>query len=100
MKVYVYTKRRRSTRFKPDIENQTAKIDTQKLDGKFSPTLTALVLDESFKGCSLVLQNQKGFEMGEICRIQIGSASPTQAEVRWKQKLDETLIKVGFHFLD
>lgn len=100
MKVFVYAKRRRSIRFKPDAENQIAKIDIQNLEGKFTPSITALVVDEAYQGCGLVFQNQKGFEVGEVCRLQLGQIGPLQAEVRWKQKLDENLIKVGFRFLE
>ncbi len=100
MKVFVYTKRRRSIRFKPDPENQIAKIDIQNLEGKFQPTVTALVIDEAYKGCGLIFQDQKGFEIGEVCRLQVGQIGPLQAEVRWKQKLYDNLIKVGFRFLE
>ena len=100
MKVFVYTKRRRSVRFKPDAENHIARIDVQNLEGQFAPQITALVVDESYDGCGLVFQNQKGFEIGEVCRLQVGQIGPFQAEVRWKQKLDEQLLKVGFRYLE
>ncbi len=99
MKVFVYTKRRRENRFKPEPTNPFAHIDSVNIEGKFHANLIGLVLDQSAQGCGLVFQSQNGFEIGEICRIKIGSYEPVQAEVRWKQKLDDSLIKVGFRFL-
>jgi hypothetical protein len=88
----------RGVRFKSDPATITM-IDMNSINKKFSATHTALLINESFKGCCVVLPTVSNLEVGEIARVKIGEMDPQDVEIRWIEKLDEEVLKIGFLFL-
>jgi hypothetical protein len=95
------TPRRAGIRFQPD-PNTTAAIDFASTDKKapFQPTLTALVTEESFRGCGIVAPMTKALQVGDHMRIKVGKGPVLIAEVRWRTDLDAQVIRLGVMFLD
>jgi hypothetical protein len=90
--------KRKHTRFKPDPDT-FAFIDV-KTGREFKPQLSALVTEESFKGCSMVLLATESLQVESRCRVQVGKLGPMWAEVRWRQELDPQVIKIGLMYLE
>lgn len=92
---------RRYIRFKPDTSTYAA-IDTRSntSDQPFVPEIMGLVYEESSHGCGMILIGIDKLNPGEICRIQIGSRSPVNAEVRWGKEIDPDVIRLGFLYLE
>lgn len=89
---------RKNVRYKADPKH-FAQIDLRNESGNFEPELVALIFDESYRGCCLVILEHPGFEVGARCRIQVGPLDPLRAEVKWIRREGEGLMKLGFLFL-
>lgn len=92
--------RRRHVRFKPD-PGTVANIDFK--DGaEFTPQLTALVVNQSYKGVALVTLADDALKVkvGDIVLIQVGDLAPLKAKVVWKAELDPEVVKLGISFLE
>ena len=65
--------------------------------------LPGLILDQSHKGCSLILINRDESEsflpVGYQCMLQVGNLAPMEAELKWRERLPSNVLKVGFEFL-
>lgn len=107
------TNRRRYLRFRPDPElaedlhkralEATGFVDRHTDKTAFHPTITGLVVDKSHSGCSMVFlgeQEHLNLPVGHECLLKAGPLSPLHAVVRWNRVLDETLVKIGFEFLE
>lgn len=90
---------RRYIRFKPDTSTY-AGIDTRTQDHTFQPEIVGLVYEESSHGCGMVLIGIDKLQPGDICRLQIGSREPIEAEVRWRKEIDRDVDRIGFLYLD
>ncbi len=99
VKAGVYTNTRRYIRFKPDTSTY-AEIDTRLKDEPFTPEIVGLVYEESSHGCGMVLIGVDKLQVGDICRIQIGTGIPIEAEVRWRKEIDPDVVRTGFLFLE
>jgi hypothetical protein len=97
--------KRNSIRFEPDVgtlalldfrDASTARIKKT----VFAPSVTALVTEESHRGCGLVLKTTRELEVGSICRVKVGHGPVLLGEVRWRVDLDSQIIRVGLMFLD
>lgn len=92
--------KRRRIRFRAD-PLEIAQVDFGPLDGPFTPSMSALIVEESpMAGCGLVLLQTPDCYIGAICRVKVGRLSPLRAEVRWQQLLGEDAMRVGFMFLE
>ncbi len=89
--------KRANLRYKPQ-STVHALIDADFATAEFSPTISALIFDESFGGCGLVILDTPKLQVGDRCRIQIGNLPVTRAEVRWRRELAEDVIKIGVLF--
>lgn len=100
MSTLVASQRRRFLRYPPDPMD-TAKIDFSKGD-TFNPQYVALIRQEAYAGCGLLLVYQEGMEQdfakGRDCVIQVGKLEPLPAEIVWSSVLDDEVLKVGFSF--
>lgn len=71
---------------------------------EFKGNIAGLVVDESYRGCSLVILNKKKekdfLKTGTKCIVKLGKESPLQAEVKWRQELDRNIIRVGLEVFD
>ncbi len=90
---------RRYIRFKPDTSTY-ARIDTRRSGNPFIPEIMGLVYEESSHGCGMVLIGIEKLQVRDICRIQVGTRNPVEAEVRWRREIDRDVVRVGFLFLN
>ena len=75
-----------------------SQIDTDSDDESFQPVLPALVYNESFQGCAMVVLHDFNLEVGDVCKIQVGELAPIEGEVAWKDIIDKHVIKIGIKF--
>ncbi len=99
MPVAAQHQRRRWTRFNPDVSTE-ALVDAKSKKGKFSPTHRALVLDEAFKGCCLVVPGPFDLTVGDTLWVKVGKLDAMEAEIRWIEKLDPRVFKIGVFYLE
>jgi len=85
----------RFTRFKPDPLT-VAYIDL-KTTGSFSPSIVALVINESYMGCALILTSDLPLKKLSI-RIKVGELGILKASIIWVKNLEENIHKVGIKF--
>jgi hypothetical protein len=90
---------RKSIRFKPETPVH-AWIDTEVDAPEFSSRFPALVQDESFKGCSLVVIETPQLQRGDQIRVKAGDLPVLRAEVRWRHVIDDGVLKIGLLFID
>ncbi|MDH4262783.1 MAG: hypothetical protein OEV78_07055 [Spirochaetia bacterium] len=64
----------------------------------------ALIENESHTGASLVLiikdENPDFIKTGTNWIVKIGELAPMRAEVKWNQRIDDVIVKVGVTFID
>lgn len=99
MPVAAQRQRRRWTRFHPDVATE-ASLDVKFKKGKYTPTHNAIVLDEAFKGCCLVVGGPFDLTVGDTLWCKVGQLDPIEAEIRWMEKLDPRVFKLGIFFLE
>lgn len=93
------TKKRQSTRFASDVGAQ-AFILTDDQGQKLKIPLPALIVDESFKGCSLVALKNSFLHEGAHFKVKVGQLDPMKAEVRWIKTFDGKICFMGLVYLD
>lgn len=95
------SEKRRFIRFAAD-PGQIAEIDLfpQRPQGEFQPNAVGLILDESFKGCGLVILQTEKLQVGEKVKIKVGKLHPLKAQVRWRAQIDPRVLKIGLEFLE
>ena len=93
------SKERREIRFHADPQT-IARLDLKMTGKEFKPTLTALVLNESFSGCAILLADDFELKKGFKLRIKIGDLHPMKAEVAWTKVLEENIQKIGIKVLE
>jgi hypothetical protein len=93
--------KRAGIRFQPD-PNTTAAIDFGSVNkgASFQPTMAALVTEESYRGCGIVVPTTKALQVGDHLRIKVGDGPVLAAEVRWRTELDAQVMRLGVMFLD
>lgn len=90
---------RKFIRFKPD-DNALALIDLKTTGKDFTPSISALILNESFSGCALVLASNDIIKVGTKIKIKIGNLHVMKAEIVWSKVLEENIQKVGVKIMD
>ena len=94
------TNKRRHLRHQPDA-GDFAMIDVSSpLDRPFHPTIPALIVDEAFKGCGLIVLPHPKLTVGARLRVQVGKLAPVTAEIRWKLEIDTQVHKIGLMYLE
>lgn len=89
--------RREHVRYDPD-ENALAIIH---FGGEEDNSLVGLLRDESHEGCAAVYHKEYfPFDTNDEVTLKVDRLRPSQAEIVWKDELDEKLVKVGFHFVE
>ena len=89
---------RHSIRFSPDP--LTVAVVFQ-LNGKaLTPALVALVLNESFSGCSVLINHDVPFQKDQKVKIKVGQLAAMNAKVIWVKNLEESIFKIGLKFLE
>lgn len=68
--------------------------------GIFEPNLSALIVNESLKGCSLVALAHQDLKAGKHIRVQVGNVGPVQAIIRWREQPGLDLVKIGCEYVE
>ena len=90
---------RRETRFKPE-SGVYAFVDARPNARKFMPNYAGLVINQSYKGCSIVVIPEATPELGSLIKVKLGPLAPILAEIRWFEKLDKDgVYKLGLLFM-
>ena len=90
---------RRFLRYQPDPQS-IALIDTKATGREFKPTITAIILNESYSGCAIVFADNEIFKKGSKIKIKIGPLEIMKAEVAWCKVLEENIQKVGIRLVE
>lgn len=88
--------RRRHIRYGPDEDGLVYITPAATDKGR----LPALLVNESFSGCSLVMAGEIPCTAGEAIRLQVGRMEVSRARVCWVRQLDEGIIKLGIEYDD
>ncbi len=89
---------RKSVRFTPD-PGLVAQICFSPKTKTFKAEYSALILSESYRGCSLLIALAPDIAVADRLQIKVGELGPLLAEARWVIQLDEHIQKVGFMYL-
>ncbi len=92
-------KKRKHVRFPSDVGAQ-AYILTDNDNKKLKIPLPALVVEESFKGCSLVALKNSIFYEGAQFKVKVGRLDVMSAEVRWVKSFDGKICFMGLVYFD
>ena len=97
-RVRVYGVKRQSVRF-PSDPRTTATMMIEYPDGQRSPPITVMLINESFRGCSLVLPSSVVVEEGANVWVTTADLNAVKAEVRWKAVLDADVVRLGLLYV-
>lgn len=89
----------RSIRFQPDPLDH-ALIDFRSGQGEFTPTAVALILNESFTGCALIIKTFETLKPEQQVRVKVGRLDPMAAKIVWVKPMEDHVIKAGIQFLE
>jgi len=90
---------RKAMRFASD-QNNLASIDLNIDANCFSPSINALVVDESHQGCSLVTLENNKLQKGDTVTLAVGRLTPLKASIEWRQQLTPKIILLGCKYLE
>lgn len=90
---------RKFLRYQPDPQ-AIALIDIKHTGREFNPTITAIILNESYAGCAIVFAANDILKKGTQVKIKIGQLEIMKAEVAWNKILEENIQKVGIRLLE
>lgn len=66
---------------------------------EFKKDMSALLINESFGGLSLVLTSDAPIKVKQKVRLQVGSNPIVKAVVVWSKTLEENIQKIGLSLL-
>lgn len=96
---------RASVRFKPDpkdiaqlqwITNRNYGITAK--DKEFKPDVAALIVNESFRGCCVVITNTEEPLPNMQVVVKVGPLAPLLAHTVWVLPLDQGIFKIGLEY--
>jgi hypothetical protein len=90
------TNKRKHVRYRPEIDT-VAFVDPS-LEGEFKRGPAALVVEEAYGGCCLLMLDPGPLQLLGYCRLQVGKLSPMKAQVRWMKTIEGKITKVGFQY--
>ena len=91
--------RRRHIRFEPDMTT-VAYLDLAKDEDEFKAQLSALVINQSYKGVALAVRRLDELRIGIVCYVKVGELAPLRGEIIWTTSDDPEVMKIGIKFLD
>ena len=91
--------KRRFTRFTPD-PGSFALIDPNGKGEVFSPEISALMVDEAYAGCALVLSPTKKIKKDSIIWVRAGKLKAMRAVVRWCRHHSEKIMEIGIEYAE
>lgn len=87
---------RHATRFKPD----PLTIAQLSIKSDFTSQIAALVLNESFTGCALLVTTDEKFKKDQKVHAKVGHLRAMAASVIWIIQIDESIYKIGLQYLE
>jgi hypothetical protein len=94
-----YEQQREHVRYRPNA-NTIALIDVYEGGSDFTPSVTGLVTEESFKGARVVTTNNEYWVENAKIKIKMGDAEPKTAQIRWLKQIDFNTIVLGLQLFD
>lgn len=88
--------KRAYTRFKPESLTM-ARI---RLISQPDTEILSVVRDESYSGCSVILQKASPVKAGTCCLLKTGDLGELRARVAWIAPLKDGFVKAGFEYLE
>jgi hypothetical protein len=89
----------RAIRFQPDPLDH-ALIDYN-FDAKdFNPKAVALIMNESFTGCNLIIKSFEDIKALQKIKVQVGRLGILPAKIAWVKKIEAHLYQVGVQFIE
>jgi len=87
--------RRSNLRYDPE---ENALVEITYHDGHKQHKKIGLLRDESYSGCSFVIDRNTSIRIGQILTVKAGVLPPMNSEVRWITLLDDKFVKIGVLF--
>ncbi len=87
------------TRFKSD-KLDYALIDLNAKGKSFNPDVVALLINESFTGCAVLITHDDYLKNGAKVKVKVGHIDPIPAQIVWVKILEENIQKIGLRYLD
>ncbi len=84
-------------RFAPD-DGVAAYISVDIACEEFRNDIQALIMNESYAGCGLVMAETDLLNEGDRCVARIGNLSPMKSTVRWRKADGNGLLRVGLEY--
>ncbi len=91
--------KRKWTRFETD-PGSAAGIQVGDFNHPYKPTHNALCVNESFRGSCLLVTHISGMNIGELVWAKVGDMEPLKGEIRWIEKLEDHIFKIGLFWVD
>ncbi|WP_413288459.1 hypothetical protein [Bdellovibrio sp. HCB337] len=89
----------RSFRFQPEPLDH-ALVDFNFGEKEFQPSAVALIMNESYTGCSLVIKTTIPLKVGSQIKTEVGRLGVLPAKIVWAKELAPSVVQVGIQFLD
>lgn len=93
-----YLKPRKFTRFRPDP--LTVAYLSLASSSNFEPELAAVVINEAYAGCSILLNSDETFKKDQKVQIKVGPLAVMKGKIVWIKNLEESIYKIGIKFND
>lgn len=90
---------RKFLRYQPDPQSVVL-IDLKASGREFKPTITAIILNESYTGCAILFADNEILKKGTKVRVKIGPLEVIKAEIAWSKILEENIQKVGIKLIE
>ncbi|MGR3317017.1 MAG: hypothetical protein ACUZ8O_00840 [Candidatus Anammoxibacter sp.] len=91
--------KRKNVRFKPDY-GKFCYIDMDENREEFIPTVFAFIVNESMKGCNLIVHDTDILKVGDKCRLKLGRLHPIKAVVCRQKIIDDKVVSLGMQLLE
>lgn len=92
-------KQRQAIRFDPDV-GAYAEIGYTDQNSQWVVEKVALILNESYTGCGLILVDEGKFQIGTRLLVKVHPLEPLFAEVVWRKPLEEKVVRIGLKYLE
>lgn len=89
--------KRRFVRFDPD-PTDTALVEFSPNGKTFKPTLAALISNESYGGCGLIVMTRLRIKQGDKVRVKVGRVKPLVGVVAWVDPLAPRILQIGVRY--
>ncbi|MGR3221113.1 MAG: hypothetical protein ACUZ8H_15055 [Candidatus Anammoxibacter sp.] len=90
---------RKHLRFKPDY-GSFCFIDLDENREEFISTASAFIVNESKRGCNIIVHESVALKVGDKCRLKLGKLHPLRAVVCRHKILDDKVVSLGMQLLE